>query len=156
MTGRGLLLAELARIARSCCRLGRLTRPDDLEFRPKPGMRSLLELGNLMGSAPLVDLRILSGAKQDEVREYEDGLWRDAPEDWCDLLRDGYEQVRRYMEQLSFDQYENNSGTAYYGRTQTNAAWLLEIVTHLHHQRAQYFTYLRLLEYEVDPRILAD
>lgn len=156
MTGRGLLLAELERIARSCCRLGRLAQPGDLEQRPRDGMRSLLELGNLMGSALLVELRTISGAQQDEIRELEDGLWSDVPDDWCAQLRDGYEQLRHYMESLSFDQFENNSCTAYYGRTQTNAKWLLEMLTQLVHHRAQLFTCLKLLGYDIDPRILTD
>lgn len=156
MTGRGLLLNELERIARSCCRLGRLVEPGDMEFRPQPGMRTLAELGNHMAQSPLIDLRIISGAKQDEVQEFEDTLWRDEPAAWCELLREGLEQVRRYMETLSFDHFENSSCTAYYGRTQTNAQWLLEMIAHLYHDRAQFFTYLKLLGYTVDARILAE
>lgn len=156
MTGRGMLLAELERMARNCCMLGRLVEARHLEWRPQPNMRSLIELANHLAQIPLVDLRILSGAKQEEVHELEDSLWRDNPEAWCTLLREGYTEVRQYMEALSFDQYENGSGTAYYGRTQTNGMWLLEIVTHLTHHRAQLFMYLKLNGYPVNTRTLSD
>jgi len=154
MTGRGLLLAELERIARSCCHIARLARPDDYEFAPVRGMRTLFELSNHLAQIPLVDLRILSGAKQEEIRELEESLTRENVEGWCELLREGYSEVRRYMENLTFDAYENSSGTAFYGRTQTNSQWLLEIVTHLYHHRSQLFTYLKLLGYPVNTKTL--
>jgi uncharacterized damage-inducible protein DinB len=154
MTGRGLLLAELERIARSCCHIARMARPEDYDFAPLQNMRTLFELANHLAQAPLVDLRIMSGAKQEEIRELEENLTRDDAEGWCALLREGFSEVRRYMENLSFDQYENSSCTAFYGRTQTNAQWLLEMVTHLYHHRSQLFTYLKLLGYPVNTKTL--
>jgi uncharacterized damage-inducible protein DinB len=154
MTGRGLLLAELERIARNCCQILRLARPDDYQFSPGRGMRTLFECCNHLAQIPLVDLRILRGAKQDEVRELEESLNREDVEAWCELLREGNSEVRRFMETLTFDAYENGSGTAFYGRTQTHAQWLLEIVTHMYHHRAQVFLYLKLLGYPVDTRTL--
>jgi hypothetical protein len=127
-----------------------------MEFAPQSGMRTLREIGNRMGQVLLVDLRIISGAQQDEVQELEDSLWRESPDGWCDLLRDGYEQVRRYMEGLSFDQFENSSCTAYYGSTKTNARWLIEMLGRLLHERAQLFLYLRMLGGRVDGRLLSD
>jgi uncharacterized damage-inducible protein DinB len=154
MTGRGLLLAELERIARSCCHIIRLAEPQHFDFAPQRNMRTLHELANHLAQIPLVDLRILGGAKQDEVQELEENLRREDAEAWCALLREGYSEVRRYMESLTFDAFENSSGTAFYGRTQTNAQWLLEIITHLYHHRSQLFTYLKLLGYPVNTKTL--
>ena len=154
MTGRGLLLAELERIARSCCHILRQAAPEHYDFAPVRGMRTLHELSNHLAQIPLVDLRILRSSKQDEVRELEESLLREDADGWCALLREGYSEVRQYMENLSFDAYENNSGTAFYGRTQTNAQWLLEIITHLYHHRSQLFTYLKLLGYPVNTKTL--
>jgi uncharacterized damage-inducible protein DinB len=119
-------------------------------------MRTLLALANGVGQSLLIDARMLIGASQEEIADLESELWSDDQTAWCEMLRDGFEQLRRFMEELSFDQYENGSCTAYYGRTQTHASWLLEFLTHLCHQRAQLHLYLRLLGYKIDPQLLTD
>jgi uncharacterized damage-inducible protein DinB len=155
MTGRGLLLAELERVARNCCTLLRTVNPDDFGFQPQDNMRKLIEVANCLAQIPLVDLRIISGAKEKEIQDFEAELWSEDAEDWCAMLREGYAESRQYFETLTFDNYENGSATAFYGRTQTNAKWLLEMIAHLYHDRAQLFLYLKLLDYPVDSRALS-
>lgn len=154
MTGRLQLLEELKRICENCCHLVGLAQDEHLDYRPLDGMRSLRELGNHLAQIPAIDLTILKGAKENEVQDAERSLDHPDPAGWCEVLREGQKELHRYMERLSLDEYENSSGTAFYGRTQTNAQWLLEIVTHLYHHRAQFFMYLKLNGYDVSTRTL--
>lgn len=154
MTGRLQLLEELKRITENCSRLLALAQDEHLDYRPQDGMRSLAELGNHLAQIPSIDLTILRGATEKEVQDRERELARPDPAGWQEVLRDGQTELHRYIERLSLDEYENNSGTAFYGRTQTNAQWLLEIVTHLYHHRAQFFMYLKLNGYDVSTKTL--
>ena len=150
MTGRGLLLHELEWITGNCCRLVEQIRLEDLEWRPAEGLRSVGELANHLAQIPSVDLRIMKGDSQEAVQELEDNLWRERPRAWCGVMREGNRDLCRFMERLSMDEYENGSGTAFYGRTQTYAQWLFEAIAHVYHHRAQLFMYLRLKGYELD------
>lgn len=154
MTGRGLLLAELERIARSCCRILRELHPDDFAYQPPGGLRSALEQANYLAQIIVQDFKTITGASADELKALEEQHWSESADDWCALLRQGNEQVRRYMEELTFDGFENGSATAYYGRTQTNAQWLVDIIGRLYHHRAQLYLYLRLMDYKLTPQIL--
>lgn len=154
MTGRGLLLNELERVAANSCRLFALIKPEHLGYRPREGMRSLAELGNHLAQVPTVDLRLLQGDDEGQIVELEKQLKREAPEEWIALLKEGAAELSRFIERLSINEFENGSGTAYYGRTQTHAQWLLEIITHLYHHRAQLFMYLKLNGYPVNTRTL--
>lgn len=154
MTGRGLLLNELDWIVANCCRLFALAKPDHLDWSPLEGVRTLKQLANHLCQIPAVDLRIIKGDGEQEVEKYETELSTDSAERWCAMMKDGARDLRRFMELLSFDDYENGSATAYFGRTQTHARWLLEVVTHIYHHRAQLFMYLKLNGYAVGTRDL--
>jgi uncharacterized damage-inducible protein DinB len=161
VTTKGLLLKELEWISGSCARLLALVKPDDLEFRPKDNMRTLRELGHHLAQIPAVDLAIMRGLKQEEVQAEEDKLTQQAeqsglPGGWQGVLGGGTKDLARFMETLSMADFEAGSGSAFYGRTQTHAQWLLESVTHLYHHRSQFFTYLKLLGYDVGTRTLYD
>jgi len=161
VTTKGLLLKELEWIAGSCARILALARPDDLDFRPTDRMRSLRELGHHLAQVPAVDLAIMRGLKQEEVQAEEDRLTQQAegsalPGGWAGVLGGGAKELARYMETLTLNDFEAGSGSAFYGRTQTNAQWLLETVNHMYHHRAQFFTYLKLLGYDVNTRTLYD
>ena len=154
MTGRGLLLNELEKITANAKRLLALARPEHHDWRPQEGMRTLAELANHLAQVPAVDYRLLRGDTEEQVAALEQELKRDDAEGWCGVLQEGAAQLLQYYERLTLDQFENGSGTAYYGRTQTNAQWLLEIITHLYHHRAQLFVYLKLNGYPVNTRTL--
>jgi uncharacterized damage-inducible protein DinB len=154
MSTRALLLAELEWISGNCQRLIRMVKPEHLDYRPFPEMRSLLELLNHLAQIPAIDLLILRGAAEGEVQKAEQAWFRNTPDEAADALRQGSLALREYIDKLSLDQFENESGTAFYGRTQTNAKWLLEIVTHLYHHRAQLHMYLKLNGYPVNTRTL--
>ena len=154
MTGRMLLLDELERIVRNCCRMFGMLRDEHLGFSPGENMRSLRELANHLSQVPAVDLAILRGGKQEEIQALERAKDAGSGKDWAETMELGRSELHRYMERLTLDEFENASGTAFYGRTQTNAQWLLEIVTHIYHHRAQLFVYMKLCGYAVDTSTL--
>jgi uncharacterized damage-inducible protein DinB len=154
MTGRGLMLGELERITANIRRLFALIQPEHYNWRPREGMRSLAALANHLAQIPSVDYSLLRGSTEEQIVALETELTRDNAEGWREVLTAGAAELARYIEHLTHDEYENNSGTAYFGRTQTNAAWLLEIITHLYHHRSQLFTYLKLNGYAVNTHTL--
>jgi len=154
MTGRGLLLDELEWITGNCCRLFGMVKPEHLDWLPQEGMRSLCDVANHLAQIPSVDLRIMKGDGEQEIKELERSLMHREPREWSEEMRSGVTALRHFMETLSFDEYENGSGTAFYGRTQTYANWLLEVITHIYHHRAQLFMYLKLNGYKVDTSTL--
>ncbi len=154
MTGRGLLLDELDRIVANCCRFLELAKPEQHDWRPQEGMRTLIELANHLAQIPSVDLRIIKGDTEQQVEDYERELTRDSGRALCGVMREGARDVRRFMEGLGFDDYENGSATAYFGRTQTHSQWLLETVTHIYHHRAMLFIYLKLNGHRIGTREL--
>ena len=154
MTGRALLLSELERIAANVSRMLALIKPEHYGYRPQDNLRTLLELANHLAQIPAIDLRILRGDKEPEIVRCESELRRESSSELRDVLREGVRDMANYFEHLSFDDYENGSGTAFFGRTQTHAQWLLEAITHLYHHRAQLFMYLKLNGYDVNTRTL--
>ena len=161
MTTKGLLLRELEWITGNCARLLALVRADDLDYRPRDNMRTLRQLGHHLAQIPAVDLAIMRGLKQEEVQAEEDRLTREAeeralPAGWQGVIGGGAKDLGRFMETLSMNDFEAGSGSAFYGRTQTYAQWLLETTTHVYHHRAQLFMYLKMLGYDVNSRTLYD
>ncbi len=154
MTSRGLLLNELEHVLRNCRRIIELIQPDDLSFRPAANMRTLEELCNHLSQIPAIDLLIMKGAEEAEVQEREKKLFARSREDLFKVMEEGTRDLTRFMESMSFDEYENGSGVAFYGRSQTFQQWLLESVTHIYHHRAQMHMYLKLKGYPVDTNTL--
>jgi uncharacterized damage-inducible protein DinB len=161
MTGRGQLLAELEWICRNTGRLLDMVRPEHMDWRPQGNMRTFGELGDHLSQIPMVDFLIMRGTSQEEVNREEEKLMAAArsaglPRGWSSVLADGCKELYRFMEKMPQAEYENASGTAYFGRTQTYARWLLEVITHMYHHRAQLFMYLKLNGYPVNTRTLYD
>lgn len=156
MTHRLLLLTELERIVGNCCRIIQLMRPEHKDYRPQENMRDMSELANHLAQIPAVDLKIMRGAEENEVIELENQLTRPNPNGWCEVMEEGLADLHRFMEKLTLNEFENSTGTAFYGRTQTYAQWLLEVITHIYHHRSQLFTYMKLNGYDVNTATLYD
>lgn len=161
MTARTILLRELEWVCKSCSRLFALARPADLDFRPRENMRSLRELGHHLAQIPFVDTALMRSLPEAEVHAEEDRLTALAeeaglPAGWRDVIREGSTELTRFLDAMTMAEFEGGSGTAYFGRTQTYPLWLLETVTHLYHHRSQFFTYMKLLGYDVSTKNLYD
>lgn len=138
------LLDQLGWITDNCCRMFELIQDDAHSFCPQEGMRNLAQIANHLAQVPAIDLAIMKGGKEKEVQDLEVSLECATPAAWAAMMAQGKDELYHYMDHLSLDQYENDSGTAFYGRTQTNAQWLLEVITHLYHHRSQLYLYLKL------------
>ena len=149
MTGRGLLIDELRWICRNCADLFKLLKPEQMDFRAHPDIRSVFELTNYLAQVPSVDLRIVRGDDEEKIRALEQELSRDNPAGWSEVLREGMEETTRYYEKQSLDEFENGSAMAYYGRTQTHARWLIETISRMYHHRSQLIFAMKLSGSEV-------
>lgn len=156
MTGREQLLIELEFVVKNCCRLFDFIQRDDLEWQPGEGMRTLSEQANYLARIPALDLRIVQGKEEEVIDELEASLERNHPRAWCGVMREGMRELYRFYEQMTLNEYENGIASAYFGRTQVHARWLMETVTHIYHHRGALFTYLQLKGYDVSTRDLYD
>ncbi|MCB1186631.1 DinB family protein [bacterium] len=154
MTSRGLLLNELEHVLRNCRNIIELIEPDDLGFRPAANMRTLEELVNHLAQIPAIDLLIMRGAEEAEVQDREKKMFARSRDDLFKNMERGSRDMTRFMEGLTFDEFENGNGVAFYGRSQTYQQWLLETVTHIYHHRAQLHMYLKIKGYPVDTNTL--
>jgi uncharacterized damage-inducible protein DinB len=156
MTTRSMLLTELEFICRNCARLIGQVEAAQYRYRPPAAegvnIRTMLELANHLAQIPSIDLAIIRSLPEEDIQRLERELWQGEALDLKGVLREGFEETHRFMEKLSISEFETGSATAYYGRTQTYAQWLLEVITHLYHHRSQLFTYLKLTGAPVDMR----
>jgi uncharacterized damage-inducible protein DinB len=122
----------------------------DRTWRPRDNMRNLLELANHLAQIPAVDLLILQGGSQEQVRDLEARLWRDQPSALFAVWREGVEAVGAFFKSLTPERFQTEIGRAFYGHEAPLKEWLMEIITHAYHHRAQLFTYLKILGRPVD------
>ncbi|HYG57721.1 MAG TPA: DinB family protein [Symbiobacteriaceae bacterium] len=144
------LLKALSQLNGSLDELFGHIQPDQVDWRPRENMRTLLELANHLAQVPAVDLKILQGGSEEEVRALEASQYRYGPAELIHVWRTGLDAVAEFYGALSPEQYEQQVGKAFYGHTAPLSEWLLEIITHSYHHRAQFFTYLKMLGRPVD------
>jgi hypothetical protein len=120
-----------------------------MDFRAHEDMRSIYELTNYLAQVPQVDMRIIRGDDEEKIRALEQELARENPAGWGEVLRLGMEESTRFYEGLTMDVYENGSATAYYGRTQTHARWLVETISRMYHHRSQLIIFMKLSGSEI-------
>lgn len=123
---------------------------DRLDWRPHEKMRTVEELANHLVQIPAIDLQILQGGTQEEVRAMEGHLHQSDPAELLAVWQGGVQAVREFFLPLTPDQFRSQVGKAFYGHEAPLQEWLLEIITHAYHHRAQLFTYLKLLGRPVD------
>jgi len=84
------------------------------------------------------------------IRQMEKDLVPSTDKSWVDILEEGTQALIDYMNSLSEDEFIHKKTKAWYHQEpQSQAQWLIEIITHLAHHRAQMFDYLKQLEYNV-------
>lgn len=125
-------------------------QPDLTGWRPRDNMRTTMELANHVAQLPHVDLMILRGAAEADVRGLEVTLRRVNPADLVAVWKTGVAAVTEYFTALTPEQFQTQVGKAFYGHEATMPDWLMEIITHAHHHRAQLFTYLKMQGRPVD------
>jgi uncharacterized damage-inducible protein DinB len=147
---RELLLHELSVLVRTTRQLITKIGPSHWNFRPHESMRTLKEVAAHLVQIPAVDLAILQENDEIAVRQLEAELSADEKEGMIDTLETGYTRLKEYMESLDEHSFFEKKTTAFYAHEPSSQAkWLLEIVTHMAHHRAQLFNYLKQLGYDV-------
>ena len=144
------LLHQLSVVTQSVTDLFHLTPIHRLDYRPAPGVRSLLELGNHFAAVPLVDLAILQGNPHQVTETIEDTLHGAGPVDWIEIFERGSRAVAEYFERMSEEEFETKLTRAHYSTANEQSVWLLEVICHIYHHRGQFYAYLRMLNVRVD------
>ncbi len=144
------LLFQLRAVAQSVTGLFRLCPVSRLDFRPAPGMRSLLELGNHFAAVPLTDLALLQGNPRHVVEAIEEALHGAGPEDWIEIFTRGTRAVQEYFESMTEEDFARRTTRAHYGTDHPQAVWLFSTIAHIYHHRGQFFAYLKMLDVPVD------
>ncbi|MDR6225748.1 DinB family protein [Desmospora profundinema] len=141
---RQTLLDELSLGIRTTRHLLNQVEADDWEYRPREGMRTLLELAQHLCQIPAVDLAIMQEHSQTQVQELEVQLAADTAEKLGSIMERGFRELSDYMESLDPDTFLHHETKAFYADHGTpQVRWLLEVVTHVFHHRAQLFQYLK-------------
>jgi uncharacterized damage-inducible protein DinB len=146
------LFDELELIVKTTSGLIRKISPEDWAYQPRENMRSLLELVQHLISIPAIDLCILQEKSEDEVRRL-DAVFAEVcePESLIQCMEQGLSELKSYMEGLTDEDFLHKKTTPFYlPHGSEQAKWLIEIVTHAQHHRAQLFTYLKTQGYEVN------
>lgn len=147
-----LLFEELELIVKTSSNLIRKILPEHGDYKPADNMRSLQELVHHLVSVPAVDLLILQEKSESEIHALEAEINAGSdPETLIGWMNSGTADVKQYMEELSEEEFLHKKTTPFYLEHGTvQAKWLIEIVTHAQHHRAQMFNYLKTLGYEVN------
>jgi uncharacterized damage-inducible protein DinB len=149
-----LLIEELELAVKTSINL--ILRIEDRQwnYRPKENMRSLVELVHHLVSIPLSDLTCLMEEKSEkEYRKIELDIEeiRD-PAKLGTQMQTNFEKLKEYTLALSDDDLMNKITKPFYfeqgGHIQIK--WLMEIVTHTYHHRAQLFNYLKQLDHDIN------
>lgn len=148
---RDQLLGELELAVRTSENLIKRIKADEWGYQPRENMRTLQQLVHHLVALPATDLAILQEKSQPDVAGIENRLAdvTDA-EQLAEQLRSNYETLRQYFVSLSEDELLQKSTQAFYLEHGTvQIKWLIEIVTHLFHHRAQLYNYLKQLGHEL-------
>ncbi|GIO93785.1 DinB family protein [Paenibacillus lactis] len=147
-----LLFEELEHIVKTSSNLIMKISDKDWDYRPASNMRSLLELVHHLVSVPGADLLIMREKPEEEVRQLEGAIAADGgdKEKLIAWMNKGLADLKSYMDSLSDDDFLHKKTTPFYlEHGSAQAKWLIEVVTHAQHHRAQMFNYLKAQGYEV-------
>jgi uncharacterized damage-inducible protein DinB len=146
-----ILLEEFYNVVRTTSNLLKKADQSVFDFRPADNMRSFLELANHLVQISHVDLAILQEKSEKDIRELEKKLSAANVGELIHVLEEGYHLLKSYFLSLTEEEFLKKETKAFYAeKGMTQAKWLVEIVTHAFHHRAQLFTYLKQTEHEVN------
>ncbi len=148
---RGMMLADLHHVINSVLKLMDKIHMDDWDYRLTSEMRTLGETVQHLAAVPGADLLIMKEKTQEDVQAYEKKLQEiNDVEKLKDEMVKGYRELNMYMESLSVHAFLNETTQAFYADAgMTQARWLLEVITHVYHHRAQMYMYMKSKGYPV-------
>lgn len=144
------LVKGLTRLNNSVEALFSEIQPDQLQWQARDNMWKLIDLANHLAQIPSTDLAIPQGATREQIQEIEHSLRRENPAELFAVWQAGAAKVKAYYESMSAEDFETKVTQAFYGQGATQQEWLLEMITHAYHHRAQLFTYLKMLGRPID------
>jgi len=147
-----LLFEELEHIVKTSSNLIMKISDEDWDYRPASNMRTLLELVHHLVSVPGTDLLIMQEKTEEEVRQLEGAIAADGgdKEKLIAWMNKGLADLKSYMNGLTDDDFLHKKTKPFYlEHGSAQAKWLIEVVTHAQHHRAQMFNYLKAQGYEV-------
>ncbi|PAE13967.1 damage-inducible protein DinB [Niallia circulans] len=113
----------------------------DLQKKPASHKRSIGELLEHIAVICKADLMISNGATQKEMNQYYSSVALLSIQDVKSAIVENYKTLKDiYMNLTEIELQERT--TAYWGAIYTRYEWLLEIVAHIYHHRAQLHTLL--------------
>jgi uncharacterized damage-inducible protein DinB len=113
----------------------------DLQKKPASNKRSIGELLEHIAVICKADLMISNGATQKEMNQYYSSVALFSIQEVKSAIAENYKTLKDiYMNLTEIELQERT--TAYWGATYTRYEWLLEIVAHIYHHRAQLHTLL--------------
>ncbi|MDF2650544.1 MAG: DinB family protein [Paenibacillus sp.] len=150
------LLHELEHGVKTTQRLVSRITPEQWSYRPKGNMRTLQELTRHLVMVPATDMAILQEKKGPEFDRIEGDVESVTdPRQLCELMQQSYESLKAYMTSLDEDHFLNLSTKPFYSdQGSVQVKWLIEIVTHVFHHRAQLFNYLKELGHDINMFVL--
>ncbi|MGE7837464.1 DinB family protein [Viridibacillus arvi] len=114
----------------------------DFQIAPIEGKRTVGELVSHLAIICKADLQIIGQASMEEMNVFYELNMVNSKKEILEQLNEGYEELVCYYESLP-DAF--STATSYWGTTYSQFEWLLEILAHLNHHRAQLHLYITLL-----------
>ncbi|MGG1878341.1 DinB family protein [Paenibacillus cisolokensis] len=112
----------------------------------------MLELVHHLVSVPGTDLLIMQEKPEADIRKLEGAIAADGQdkEKLIAWMESGLEELRSYMNSLEDDAFLHKKTRPFYlEHGSAQAKWLIEVVTHAQHHRAQMFNYLKAQGYDI-------
>ncbi|QOV12191.1 DinB family protein [Viridibacillus arvi] len=122
----------------------------DFQIAPIEGKRTVGELVSHVAIICKADLQIIGQASMEKMDAFYELNAVNSKKEMLKQLNEGYEELVCYYESLP-DIF--NNATSYWGTTYSHFEWLLEILAHLNHHRAQLHLYITLLGKEPAVRL---
>ncbi|MGE7624718.1 DinB family protein [Viridibacillus sp. NPDC096237] len=117
----------------------------DFQIAPIEGKRTVGELVSHLSILCRADLQIIKKASMEEMDAFYELNIVNSKKEMLEQLNEGYEELVCYYESLP-DAF--STATSYWGTTYSHFEWLLEILAHLNHHRAQLHLYVTLMRKE--------
>lgn len=114
----------------------------DFQIAPIEKKRTVGELVSHLAIICKADLRIIGQASMEEMNAFYELNTVNSKKEMLEQLNEGYEELVCYYESIPD---VINTVTSYWGTTYSYFEWLLEILAHLNHHRAQLHLYITLL-----------
>jgi uncharacterized damage-inducible protein DinB len=151
---RDYLFEELALAVRTTKNLLAKMEADQWNYQPKENMRTFAELAHHLVSIPASDLACLLQEKgqadyvqiEKELEAIKDGETLGAK------MEENFGHLKEYVTSLSEEDLMNKVTKPFYFEEGGNVQirWLMEIVTHAFHHRAQLFNYMKELGHDIN------